>query len=167
MKKMVLGVGVALVLGGCASDSGVNDQEQYKYTPPTPVATSNTTEVNKPFDLVWGRTEKWLGERGLQLESQQRESGLLSASLPAHVDGLKYLDCGRGGSRVAIADPDIKVTVLVIQSAGQTVATVNVRGSTSVSFVEPSGETIAAPSILPLCISRGTLEADLLRTLQG
>lgn len=166
MKKIVLGMSTALLLAGCAGDSGVAEQEQYKYTPPTRIATNNTTEVNKPFDLVWARTEKWLTEQGLKVEAQQRESGLLTASLNAHVDGLEYLDCGSGGSRVFIADPDIKVTVLITQSGEQTVATANVKGSTSVSFVEPSGEKIPAPSIVPLCVSRGTLEADLLKTLQ-
>lgn len=97
--------------------------------------------------------------------SQERGSGLLAAQQQGYAEGLSFLDCGVGGSKVAIENPTLRVNLILTESLGKTVATVNVKGSTSVSFVESDGSHIAAPSVTPTCVSNGKLEEALMAAL--
>ena len=74
-----MGVALALLMAGCASDN--NGGEQYRYTPPVAKATNNTQEMQIPVDLVWARAEKWFGDHGLNIENSQRGSGLMTANV--------------------------------------------------------------------------------------
>lgn len=162
--KRYLALGVLpLLLTACSSDNGLS--EQYRYTPPTAVATNNTAEFDKPYDLVWSRAEHWFAENQLPLQSQARQSGLLAAEQANYENGLKYLDCGSGGSKVAIESPALRVNLILTENTGKTVATVNVKGTTTVSFLDSDGTHVAAPSIVPTCVSNGKLEAALMAAL--
>lgn len=162
--KRYLALGMLpLLMSACSSDNGLS--EAYRYTPPTAVATNNTAEFDKPFDLVWARAARWFGDNQLPLLSQERGSGLLAAQQEHYADGLKFLDCGSGGTKVAIEDPTLRVNLILTESQGKTVATVNVKGSTSVAFIESDGSHIPAPSITPSCVSNGKLEAALMAAL--
>jgi hypothetical protein len=154
---------IPLLMTACSSDNGLS--EQYRYTPPTAVATNNTAEFDKPFDLVWSRAERWFADQQLPLQSQERGSGLLAAQQADYAQGLDYLDCGSGGSKVAIENPALHVNLILTESLGKTVATVNVKGSTTISFLEADGSHVAAPSVVPSCVSNGKLEAALMAAL--
>jgi uncharacterized lipoprotein len=162
MKKIV-GVALALLMAGCASDN--NGGEQYRYTPPVAKATNNTQEMQIPVDLVWARAEKWFGDHGLNIENSQRGSGLMTANVENSADGLEWLDCGTMGSKVALGNPNLQINLIITQSGNNSVATVNVKGNTQLYFVESSGERVLAPSITPVCVSRGSLEQSLFATL--
>jgi hypothetical protein len=161
MNKTLSCISVAVVLlsAGCSSSSGVS--EQYRYTPPTPAPVQTSAEVNVPYDLLWGRAQRWLAEKGFEGQGEVA-SGVLSASQESYADGLRYLDCGKGGSRVSIEQPAVKINVMITQNADKAVASINLKGTTSVSYLESSGEKIAAPSVTPVCVSNGQLEADFL-----
>ena len=115
------------------------------------------------MDLVWARAEKWFGDHGLNIGSnsgapaddrQRRELGR----------GAGWLDCGTMGSKVALGNPNLQIN-LIIPGGNNSVATVNVKGNTQLYFVESSGERVLAPSITPVCVSRGSLEQSLFATL--
>lgn len=162
--KRYLALGMLpLLLAACSSDPGLS--EQYRYTPPTAQATNNTAEMDMPYDLVWSRAEHWFAEHQLALHSQTRASGLLAAEQENYAEGLDYLDCGSGGSKVAIEAPTLRVNLILTENMGKTVATVNVKGSTTVSFIDSDGSHVAAPSITPVCVSNGKLEKDLMAAL--
>lgn len=163
MKKVYGAALVALLLGGCAGDNGSN--EDYRYTPPQAMATNNTQTMQIPVDLVWSRAEKWFKDHGLQIENSQRGAGLMTAYLPEAADGLKWLDCGSMGAKVVAGEPNVQVNLIITQSGDNSVATVNVKGNTRLYYVESSGERIAAPSLKPVCVSRGELENGLFATL--
>ncbi|WP_409420880.1 hypothetical protein ABHF91_14025 [Pseudaeromonas sp. ZJS20] len=152
-----------VLLTACSSDPGLS--EQYRYTPPTVVATNNTSEMDKPYDLAWARAERWFADKQLPLQSNARSSGLLAAEQTNYANGLDYLDCGSGGSKVAIEAPTLRVNLIITENLGKTVATVNVKGSTSVSFIDSDGSHVAAPSITPVCVSNGKLEEELMAAL--
>ena len=80
-------------------------------------------------------------------------------------DGLEWLDCGTMGSKVALGNPNLQINLIITQSGNNSVATVNVKGNTQLYFVESSGERVLAPSITPVCVSRGSLEQSLFSTL--
>ncbi|MFG0834370.1 hypothetical protein [Aeromonas bivalvium] len=161
--KKIMGSALALLLAGCAADN--NGGEQYRYTPPVAKATNNTQEMQIPVDLVWARAEKWFADQGLKIETSQRATGLMTANIEQAVDGLEWLDCGTMGSKVALGNPNLQINLIVTQSGTNSVATVNVKGNTELYFVESSGERVAAPSITPVCVSRGSLEQSLFATL--
>ncbi|ATG75579.1 hypothetical protein [Zobellella denitrificans] len=164
MKKIVAGA-MALLVVGCASESDNQGGEQYRYSPPVAKATNNTLEMAIPVDLVWARAEKWFREQGLNLESSQRGAGLMTASAAQSADGLAWLDCGTMGSKVALGNPNLQINMIITQSGNNSVATVSVKGDTALFFVEASGERIPAPSITPVCVSRGSLEQSLFASL--
>ena len=163
MKYRVALVLIPLLMTACSSDNGLS--EQYRYTPPTAVATNNTAEFDKPFDLVWSRAERWFADQQLPLQSQARTSGLLAAQQDNYAEGLDYLDCGSGGNKVAIENPSLHVNLILTESLGKTVATVNIKGTTTVSFLGAAGSHVPAPSIVPSCVSNGKLEAALMAAL--
>ena len=86
----------------------------------------------------------------------------MSASQESYGDGLKYLDCGKGGSRVSIEQPAVKINLMITQNADKAVASINLKGTTTVSYLEGNGEKVAAPSVTPVCVSNGQLETDFL-----
>lgn len=162
--KMKYGVGlIAVLLAGCASDNGSN--EDYRYTAPQALATNNTQSMQIPVDLVWSRAEKWFKDHGLQIENSQRAAGLMTAYLPQAADGLKWLDCGSMGSKVVAGDPNVQVNLIITQSGDNSVATVNVKGNTQLFYIESSGDRVPAPSLKPVCVSRGSLENGLFAAL--
>ena len=163
MKKYALLGALPLLMTACSSDNGLS--EDYRYTPPTAVATNNTAEFNKPFDLVWDRAEEWLKDKRLTLQSQDRSSGLLAVQQENYADGLEFLDCGSGGSKVAIENPTMKINLILTESNGKTVATLSVKGTTTVSYLESDGRHVPAPSVIPSCVSKGTMEKDLMAAL--
>ncbi len=161
--KKIMGGALALLLVGCAGDN--NGGEAYRYNPPIAKATNNTQEMAIPVDLVWARAEKWFADHGLSIENSQRGSGLMTASVSQAADGLEWLDCGTMGAKVALGNPNLQINLIITQSGNNSVATVNVKGNTELFFVESSGERVPAPSIQPVCVSRGTLEQSLFATL--
>ncbi|MBL1376168.1 hypothetical protein [Zobellella iuensis] len=162
MKKIVAGA-MALLVVGCASDD--KGGEQYRYYPPVAKATNKTQEMAIPGDLVWARAEKWFRDQGLNIDNSQRGAGLMTASVESSADGLAWLDCGTMGSRVVLGNPNLQINLIITQSGNHSVATANVKGYTELFFVESSGERIPAPSIKPVCVSRGSLEQSLFATL--
>lgn len=162
MKKL-MGSALALLLVGCAGDN--NGGEEYRYNPPIAKATNNTQEMAIPVDLVWARAEKWFTDHGLKIENSQRGSGLMTANVNHSADGLEWLDCGTMGSKVALGNPNLQINLIITQSGNSSVATVNVKGNTELFFVESSGERVPAPSIKPVCVSRGSLEQSLFAAL--
>ncbi len=154
-----IGVSMVLLLAGCSGSSGVS--EQYRYTPPTAVPVQTNTEVNVPYDLLWGRAQRWLMDKGFDGQGEVT-AGVLSASQESYADGLRYLDCGKGGSRVSIEQPAVKINIMITQNAEKSIASINLKGTTTVSYLEGNGEKIAAPSVTPVCVSNGQLEADFL-----
>lgn len=166
MKKIVAGA-MALLVVGCASDSDDKGGEQYRYYPPVVKATNNTLEMVTPVDLVWARAERWFSDQGLTIENSQRGAGLMTASAEQSADGLAWLDCGTMGSKVALGNPNLQINLIITQSGNNSVATVSVKGNTELFFVEASGERIPAPSIKPVCVSRGSLEQSLFATLNN
>ncbi|MGY3925954.1 hypothetical protein [Aeromonas simiae] len=163
MKKRY-GVGLlAALLAGCAGNDGRN--EDYRYTAPQALATNNTQTMQIPVDLVWSRAEKWFQEHGLQIENSQRGAGLMTANLQQAADGLKWLDCGTMGAKVVAGDPNVQVNLIITQSGDSSVATVNVKGNTQLFYVEASGDRVPAPSLTPVCVSRGELENSLFASL--
>ncbi len=114
---------------------------------------------------MWARAEKWFTDHGLTIENSQRGSGLMTANVNQSADGLEWLDCGTMGSKVALGNPNLQINLIITQSGNSSVATVNVKGNTELFFVESSGERVPAPSIKPVCVSRGTLEQSLFATL--
>jgi len=154
-----IGFSAILLMAGCSSDSGVS--EQYRYTPPTPVPVKTNADVNVPYDLLWGRAQRWLSEKGFEGQGEVT-SGVLSASQESYADGLRYLDCGKGGSKVSIEPPAVKINILITQNADHAVASMNLKGNTTISYIESNGDKIPAPSITPVCVSNGQLEEDFL-----
>lgn len=152
-----------VLLTACSSNPGLS--EQYRYTPPTQVATNNTSEMDMPYDLTWARAERWFADKQLPLKSSARSSGLLAAEQTDYADGLDYLDCGSGGSKVAIEAPTLRVNLIITENLGQTIATISVKGSTTVSFIDNDGSHVPAPSITPVCVSNGKLEKALMAAL--
>lgn len=152
-------VSALLVLAGCSSDSGMS--EQYRYTPPTPVPVTSNAQVTVPYDLLWGRAQNWLKEKGFNSQGEVT-GGVLTASMESYADGLRYLDCGKGGSKVSIESPAVKISIMITQNADASIASINLKGNTTVSYIENNGEKIPAPSITPVCVSKGQLEADFL-----
>ncbi|MGL4919531.1 MAG: hypothetical protein ACRC4H_12525, partial [Plesiomonas sp.] len=94
-----------------------------------------------------------------------RAAGLLSVTQADYVDGLKYLDCGNGGSKVAIANPDVKLNLIITPNGDKSAANVNLKGTSRVDYIDSDGSRIAAPSVTPVCVSRGVLESELLQYL--
>ena len=163
MKKFAaLGL-LPLLMTACSSDNGLS--EQYRYTPPTAVANNSMAEFDKPFDLVWARAQRWFADNHLALQSQDRGSGLLAAQQVNYTDGLNFLDCGSGGSKVAIENPTMKPSLILTESNGKTVAALSVKGTTTVAYLESDGSHVPAPSVVPVCVSKGTMEKDLLAAL--
>lgn len=153
------GLTVLLAVAGCSSDNGVS--EQYRYTPPTPVPVTSNAQVKVPYDLLWGRAQNWLKEKGFNSQGAVT-GGVLTASVESYADGLRYLDCGKGGSKVSIEAPAVKVSIMITQNAADAIASINLKGNTTVSYIENNGEKIPAPSITPVCVSNGQLETDFL-----
>jgi hypothetical protein len=89
----------------------------------------------------------------------------MTANVENSADGLEWLDCGTMGSKVALGNPNLQINLIITQSGNNSVATVNVKGNTQLYFVESSGERVLAPSITPVCVSRGSLEQSLFATL--
>lgn len=158
-KLSAFGISLLLLIAGCSSDSGVS--EQYRYTPPTPVPIKTNADVNVPYDLLWGRAQRWLSEKGFEGQGEVT-GGVLSASQESYSDGTRYLDCGKGGSRVSIEPPAVKINILITQNADHAVASINLKGNTTISYIEGNGDKIPAPSITPVCVSNGQLEQDFL-----
>lgn len=164
MKKYAAMAVMSVVLAGCASNQPQQSAD-YQYTPPTPVAITSNGEIAKPYDLTWARAERWLKEHNLAATNQDRAAGLLSVTQADYVDGLKYLDCGNGGSKVAIANPDVKLNLIITPNGDKSAANVNLKGTSSVDYIDSDGSRIAAPSVTPVCVSRGVLESELLQYL--
>lgn len=164
MKKYAAMAVMSVVLAGCASNQPQQSAD-YQYTPPTPVAITSNGEIAKPYDLTWARAERWLKEHNLAATHQDRAAGLLSVTQADYVDGLKYLDCGNGGSKVAIANPDVKLNLIITPNGDKSAANVNLKGTSRVDYIDSDGSRIAAPSVTPVCVSRGVLESELLQYL--
>lgn len=164
MKKYAAMAVMSVVLAGCASNQPQQSAD-YQYTPPTPVAITSNGEIAKPYDLTWARAERWLKEHNLAATNQDRAAGLLSVTQADYVDGLKYLDCGNGGSKVAIANPDVKLNLIITPNGDKSAANVNLKGTSRVDYIDNDGSRIAAPSVTPVCVSRGVLESELLQYL--
>lgn len=126
MKKYAAMAVMSVVLAGCASNQPQQSAD-YQYTPPTPVAITSNGEIAKPYDLTWARAERWLKEHNLAATNQDRAAGLLSVTQADYVDGLKYLDCGNGGSKVAIANPDVKLNLIITPNGDKSAANVNLK----------------------------------------
>lgn len=161
--KKIAATTLAMLLAGCAAEN--NGGEEYRYNPPIAKATNNTQEMVIPVDLVWARAEKWFNEHGLSIENSERSSGLMSANVNQAANGLDWLDCGSMGSKVALGNPNLQINLIITQSGNNSVATVNVKGNSELFFVEASGDRVPAPSLTPVCVSRGTLEQSLFATL--
>lgn len=159
MKKILLLAAFAVGLAGCSSSN--QNSEQYKYTPPTPVPLKPNAEVNVPYDLLWGRAKHWMADKGFQPEGDL-SNGVLTSTIQNNPNGARYLDCGKGGSRVSIAPPTTVLSVMVTQNGDKSVASITLRGNTTVSYVDDNGEKVPAPSITPTCVSNGQLEADFI-----
>jgi hypothetical protein len=162
MKVGFLATCVVALMVGCSSSGDKPDlSEQYRYTAPTAVPVKTSAEVNVPYDLLWGRAQHWLAEKGLEGHGQVT-GGVLTATKESYQDGLRYLDCGKAGSRVSIAPPAVKINIMITQNASKGVASINVKGTTTVAYIEENGEKVQAPSVTPVCVSNGQLEADFL-----
>lgn len=162
MKVGLLASCVLTLMVGCSSSSDKTDlAEQYRYTAPTAVPVKTSAEVNVPYDLLWGRAQRWLAEKGLEGHGQVT-GGVLTATKESYQDGLRYMNCGQAGSRVSIEPPAIKINIMITQNANKGVASINVKGTTSVAYIEENGEHVPAPSVTPVCVSNGQLEADFL-----
>ncbi|MGL4268420.1 MAG: hypothetical protein ACRCR6_01355, partial [Plesiomonas sp.] len=138
MKKYAAMAVMSVVLAGCASNQPQQSAD-YQYTPPTPVAITSTGEIAKPYDLTWARAERWLKEHNLAASNPDRGAGLLSVTQTDYVDGLKYLDCGEGGSKVAIANPDVKLNLIITPNGDKSTASVNLKGTSRVDYIDSDG----------------------------
>jgi len=160
MKKILLSIALSTLAVGCSTTNKTS--EQYKYTPPTPTPITTNAEVDVPYDLLLGRAQRWMDEKGFQRDDGQSATGVITSTVKDYADGLKVMDCGKGGSKVSIAAPTTKISIMVTQNGDKGIASINLKGNTSVSYVESNGVSVPAPSITPVCVSNGQLEANFI-----
>jgi hypothetical protein len=92
MARMLLTLGIAATLAGCAGKIG--------YVRPTANMPpgANQTVLNKPRDAVWNAVVPELGKRFFVINNLDKSSGLINISYSS--DPQRYIDCGRVTSYV-------------------------------------------------------------------
>ena len=117
-----------------------------------------------PVDLVWARAEKWFGDHGLNIENSQRGSGLMTANVENSAEGWSGWIVAPWGPKVT-GQPEPADQPDHHPERQQQRGDRQRQGNTQLYFVESSGERVLAPSITPVCVSRGSLEQSLFATL--
>lgn len=87
---------MVLLLAGCSAPVVYQNNI---VIPPTAVPVQTSTEVNVLRFIMGPASVCWLAEKGFEGQGEVT-GGVLSAS--CYADGLRHMDCSKGGSRVKV-----------------------------------------------------------------
>lgn len=94
MRKLIISIGVAGLLGGCAVESYIPPAPIDTPAPASPQATiTRSRTINKPVDVVWQSLLKNAHQNGFAVKGSNRAKGTLSVWLPAF-EPSQYVTCG-------------------------------------------------------------------------